>query len=53
MLKLLSSFLNDEDGATMVEYCLMVGLIALVCISTVTIVGQNTSALYANAVSKM
>lgn len=30
---------NDEEGATMVEYGLMVALIAVVCIATVTALG--------------
>ena len=52
-MKTLTSFLRDENGATMVEYCLMLSLIALVCITAVAIVGQNVNALYANAASKI
>lgn len=35
------SFMNDEEGATMVEYGLMVALIALVCITAVGLIGTN------------
>ena len=38
-----------EDGATAVEYALMVALIAMVIIMAVTILGQNTSDVYQNA----
>jgi pilus assembly protein Flp/PilA len=35
--------LRDETGATMVEYGVMVALIAAVCIAVVTTLGQNVS----------
>lgn len=40
------NFLRDEDGATAVEYGIMVALIAVVIIAAVTLVGQNLSALF-------
>lgn len=35
-------FAND-DGATMVEYAIMVSLIAAICVSVVTTLGRNVS----------
>ena len=35
--------IRDEEGATMVEYALMLALIAVVCIAAVTLVGGNAS----------
>jgi len=35
--------LKQEKGATMVEYALMVALIAVVCIAAVTFLGQEVS----------
>ena len=35
--------LNDEQGATMVEYALMVALIAVVVIAGATLLGTNIS----------
>ena len=35
-----------EEGATMVEYGLMVALIAVVCVVAVTLVGTNLSTLF-------
>jgi len=39
-------FIREEDGATMVEYGLMVALIAVVCIAAVTLVGTSLSTLF-------
>lgn len=36
-----SRFVREEKGATMVEYGLMVALIAIVVIGAVTIIGTN------------
>ena len=33
---------KDEKGATMVEYALMIALIAAVCIGVVTTIGTNS-----------
>jgi pilus assembly protein Flp/PilA len=34
-------WMNDEEGASLVEYVLLVGLIALVCIGAVTALGKG------------
>lgn len=39
-------FVVREEGATMVEYGLMVALIAVVCIAGVTLLGTNVSAIF-------
>jgi pilus assembly protein Flp/PilA len=36
---LLSSWLRDEEGASLVEYVLLVALIAVVCITAVSLLG--------------
>ena len=41
-----SRFMREEDGATMVEYGLMVALIAVVCIAAVTLLGTSLSSLF-------
>jgi pilus assembly protein Flp/PilA len=40
--------LRSEEGATAVEYALMVALIALVIVLAVTFLGQSTSSVYNN-----
>ncbi len=37
-------FWSDEEGATLVEYVLLVALIAVVCVGAVTLLGSNTNA---------
>ena len=41
-----SDFLNDESGATAVEYGLIAALIAVVIISAVTLVGSKLSSTF-------
>jgi pilus assembly protein Flp/PilA len=38
--KLLRGFLHNEEGASLVEYVLLIALIAVVCIAAVTMLGQ-------------
>jgi pilus assembly protein Flp/PilA len=45
MLK--NRFNRDEEGASMVEYALLVALIAIVCIVALTGLGQSISNLFA------
>jgi len=42
-------FLGSEDGATAVEYAIMVALIAAVVIGTVTALGTNADATFQSA----
>ena len=48
MLLSLSSIIRDEEGATMVEYGLLVALIAMVAFAGVTTLGTGLSTLYTN-----
>ncbi len=43
MLKSFREILSNEEGATMVEYAIMVSLIAAVCIGVVTTLGTKVS----------
>jgi pilus assembly protein Flp/PilA len=40
--------LSGDGGATMVEYALMVALIAIVCVAAVTLIGTNTSTKFSS-----
>ena len=40
---------RSDEGATMVEYAVMLALIALVCFAAVQVVGVNTNSLFGNA----
>jgi pilus assembly protein Flp/PilA len=46
MLATLTSMLRDDEGATMVEYGLMVALVAMVALAAVKVLGQNLSTLF-------
>jgi pilus assembly protein Flp/PilA len=39
-------FVKDESGAALVEYGLLVGLIAVVCILGITTLGDNVKAAF-------
>jgi pilus assembly protein Flp/PilA len=45
---------KDDRGASLVEYALLVALIAIVCIAAITLLGNNASAKFdatANSIS--
>jgi pilus assembly protein Flp/PilA len=46
-------FFRDEEGATMVEYGLMLALIAVVCIAAVTVVGTKASGMFSTIASSL
>ncbi|MBV8690484.1 MAG: Flp family type IVb pilin [Actinobacteria bacterium] len=41
-------FGKDERGASLVEYALLVALIAVVCIVAVTLLGKNASSKFSS-----
>jgi pilus assembly protein Flp/PilA len=53
MITTLKTMIRDEEGATMVEYGLLVALIALVAIVGVKTLGTNLSSLFTNVASSV
>ena len=53
MLHTLKSMIRDEQGASMVEYGLLVSLIALVAIVGVTAVGTKLNTLFNNVAGSL
>jgi pilus assembly protein Flp/PilA len=53
VLDLLKAVHNDEEGAALVEYALLVGLIAVVCIIAVTQLGLAISGSLSSACSSL
>jgi pilus assembly protein Flp/PilA len=43
---LMTDLVRDEEGASLVEYVLLVALIAVVCIAAITLLGQSASAKF-------
>jgi len=44
---------NDERGASLVEYAFLVGLIAMVCLAAVAFLGSSTSTKYSGIASQV
>ena len=49
MMNSLKRFVREEDAPTMVEYGLLVALIAVVCIAAVSLLGTNINTQLGNA----
>ena len=43
LLQLINRFRRDEQGAALVEYGLLIGLIAVICVAAVTLLGGKIS----------
>ena len=48
LMKKLVNFFKDEEGATAVEYAIMVALIAVVIIAAVTFLGTTISDIFSD-----
>jgi pilus assembly protein Flp/PilA len=46
MRKQIARFLKNDEGAALVEYGILVGLIAVVCIGAVTTLGTTISGVF-------
>jgi len=53
MSKNIKAFIHDESGAAMVEYGLMIALIAVVCIAAVTTLGAAANNIFSTAGESM
>lgn len=52
-LRTITAFLRDEEGASAIEYALLVALIALVIVGGATLLGQSISTMFTNAAAKL
>lgn len=53
MIKFLSKFRRDEEGATAIEYGLIAALIAIALIASLTLVGGSLSEIFTTVSSKV
>jgi pilus assembly protein Flp/PilA len=53
MLHKFKSMIRDEEGATMVEYGLLVALIALVALGAIQTLGINLSTMFTGVASSL
>jgi len=52
-LSALARFLRDEDGATLVEYVLLVALIALLCAGAIALLGTSANSKLNSAAASL
>ena len=52
-LRKIVAFINDEEGASAIEYALLVALIALVIVGGATLLGKSISNMFQNAATKL
>ena len=53
MRKLINRFRRDEEGAALVEYGMLVGLIAVICVAAVTLLGTEVSSAFSTIASAL
>lgn len=53
MLKNITNMLRDEEGATLVEYGLLVALVAVVAIGVITVIGKQVSNSFSTVSSSL
>jgi pilus assembly protein Flp/PilA len=51
MLKLIKKFRKEEDGASLIEYSLLVGLISIAVITAITLISGNLVTIWTNTSS--
>jgi pilus assembly protein Flp/PilA len=53
MRKFINRFRHDDEGAALVEYGMLVGLIAVICVVAVTTLGKEVSAAFSDIASAL
>lgn len=53
MIASFASMLHDDRGATMVEYGLMLALVAMAALVAVKLIGTNLSTLFTNVANSL
>ncbi len=53
MFRMLNEVRRDEEGATMVEYAILVGLISVVAIGVITTLGTTVNTVYSTACTSL
>ena len=53
LLNYVNSFVRDEEGQDLLEYALLVALIALIAIGAVTAAGQSVSTIFNTIATKL
>jgi len=48
-----TKFVRDEEGASLIEYGLLLSLVALVCIAAITVLGSSISTMFSRLASQI
>jgi pilus assembly protein Flp/PilA len=48
MRRLINRFQSDEEGAALIEYGMLVGLIAVVCVVAIQLLGTQINTVFTN-----
>jgi len=52
-MELMKRLINNEEGQGLVEYALIVGLIALICVGAITLAGTSVSNIWNTLQTKL
>jgi pilus assembly protein Flp/PilA len=53
MKNIMISLVRDEQGQDLIEYALLAGLIAVICVAAVTLAGSKVSALFSKVANSI
>ena len=53
MKNIMISLVRDEQGQDLIEYALLAGLIAVICIASVTLAGTKISSLFSKVANSL
>jgi pilus assembly protein Flp/PilA len=53
MIERIKGLFKDEEGATLVEYALMIALIAAVCVAVIVTIGQKANIAFGKIDAEM
>ena len=53
LVKKVRAFVNDESGQDLLEYALLVALIALVAFGAVKLAGENVNSIFSNIAGQL
>jgi pilus assembly protein Flp/PilA len=46
-------FIDDDEGADLIEYAMLAGLISLACVATLTLVATGINGLYTKIITQI
>lgn len=53
LIRVLKSFVREEEGATAVEYAVMLALIIVIALGAITALGTKVSSTFANVTAQL